>query len=329
MRTIPGATSSDCATSGRWPPARLTTIVATALLPYFDLANIVMLFLLTVVLVAVQFGRGPAVLAAFVSVAAFDFFCVPPRLSFAVTDAQYLLTFAVMLAVALIIGQLTAGPALPGARSRRIARSARARSTSSRATCRACLQTEQVVETTANVIAGTFRAKVAVLRARTTRRASRDSHDDGGRAPRGSSAPRSGPTTSRSRPGSAPTPSPGSEFLYLPLRGADAHARRAGDPAGESPAAARSRAAPPARHVRRPCRHRAGARPLRRSGPAGAGRDGVGAVAQFAALGALARPANAARRADRPRRVARAHAARAVRHAARDGRRRSSTRRAG
>ena len=86
-----------------------TTLVATALLPYFDLANIVMLFLLTVVLVALKFGRGPAVLAAFVSVAAFDFFCVPPRLSFAVSDAQYLLTFAVMLAVALIIGQMTAG----------------------------------------------------------------------------------------------------------------------------------------------------------------------------------------------------------------------------
>jgi two-component system sensor histidine kinase KdpD len=54
-----------------------TTIVATILLPYFDLANIVMLFLLTVVLVALKLGRGPAVLAAFVSVAAFDFFCVP------------------------------------------------------------------------------------------------------------------------------------------------------------------------------------------------------------------------------------------------------------
>src|SRR5437899_2383945 len=63
-----------------------TTLVATPLLPYFDLANIVMLFLLTVVLVAVKFGRGPAVAAAFVSVGAFDFFCVPPRFSFAVSD---------------------------------------------------------------------------------------------------------------------------------------------------------------------------------------------------------------------------------------------------
>ncbi len=86
-----------------------TTLIATPLLPYFDLANIVMLFLLNVVLVAVKFGRGPAILAAFLSVASFDFFFVQPRFSFAVADMQYLLTFAVMLAVALIIGQMTAG----------------------------------------------------------------------------------------------------------------------------------------------------------------------------------------------------------------------------
>ncbi|KQV81175.1 DUF4118 domain-containing protein [Rhizobacter sp. Root1221] len=74
-----------------------------------ELTNIVMLFLLAVVFVAVRFGRGPAVLAAFLSVGAFDFFYVPPRFTFSVGDAQYLLTFAVMLVVALVIGQLTAG----------------------------------------------------------------------------------------------------------------------------------------------------------------------------------------------------------------------------
>jgi two-component system sensor histidine kinase KdpD len=68
-----------------------------------------MLFLLTVVLVAVWLGRGPAVFSAFLSVALFDFFFVPPKLSFGVSDAQYVLTFAVMLTVALITGQLTAG----------------------------------------------------------------------------------------------------------------------------------------------------------------------------------------------------------------------------
>ena len=86
-----------------------TTLVATPLAPIFDLANIVMLFLLAVVGVAVRFGRGPAVLAAFLNVAAFDFFFVSPRMSFAVSDVQYLLTFGVMLAVGLITGQLTAG----------------------------------------------------------------------------------------------------------------------------------------------------------------------------------------------------------------------------
>ena len=84
-----------------------TTLIATPLLGIFDLANIVMLFLLCVFLVAQRFGAGPAVAAAFLSVLLFDVFFVPPRFSLAVSDAQYLITFAVMLAVALITGQLT------------------------------------------------------------------------------------------------------------------------------------------------------------------------------------------------------------------------------
>ncbi|HZV53710.1 MAG TPA: two-component system sensor histidine kinase KdpD [Rhodocyclaceae bacterium] len=85
------------------------TVAATPLVNLLDLANIVMLFLLAVFFTAVRLGRGPALLSAFLSVAAFDFFFVPPRLSFAVSDVQYLVTFAVMLIVALITGQLTAG----------------------------------------------------------------------------------------------------------------------------------------------------------------------------------------------------------------------------
>jgi two-component system sensor histidine kinase KdpD len=72
-------------------------------------ANFVMVFLLAVVGVALRFGRGPAVLASLLTVGMFDFFYVPPRWSFSVSDAQYLLTFGVMLVVALVIGQLTAG----------------------------------------------------------------------------------------------------------------------------------------------------------------------------------------------------------------------------
>lgn len=87
----------------------LTALLATPLQGVFELSNIVMLFLLMVVGVGLRLGRGPAVAAAFVGVALFDFFFVPPRLSFAVSDVQYLVTFAVMLLVALVIGQLTAG----------------------------------------------------------------------------------------------------------------------------------------------------------------------------------------------------------------------------
>ena len=87
----------------------LATLAALPLVPYLDLANIVMLFLLAVVLVAVRFGRGPAILAAFLGVGSFDFFFVPPRFTFAVSDVQYAVVFGVMLAVALIIGHLTSG----------------------------------------------------------------------------------------------------------------------------------------------------------------------------------------------------------------------------
>jgi two-component system sensor histidine kinase KdpD len=58
------------------------TLLATPLRRYLDLANIVMIFLLGVVLVARAAGRGPAALAAVVSVGAFDFFFVPPRFTF-------------------------------------------------------------------------------------------------------------------------------------------------------------------------------------------------------------------------------------------------------
>lgn len=85
----------------------LTTALTIPLHDWLELVNTVMLFLLTVVLIATRLGRGPAVMASFMSVGLFDFFYVPPRWSFAVSDTQYVLTFAVMLTVALIISQLT------------------------------------------------------------------------------------------------------------------------------------------------------------------------------------------------------------------------------
>lgn len=139
-----------------------TSLVATMLFPYFDLANIVMLFLLNVVLVSARLGRGPAIFSAFLSVAAFDFFFVPPRFSFAVSDVQYLLTFAIMLAVALITAQLTAGlryqAKVAGHREGR----ARALYEMARELSGA-MTFEQVVDISDARIEDTFRAKVALI----------------------------------------------------------------------------------------------------------------------------------------------------------------------
>ncbi len=86
-----------------------TALLSTPLVKVLELSNIVMIFLLVVVGVGFRFGRGPGVVAAFLGVGLFDFFFVPPRFSFAVSDVQYLVTFVVMLLVALVVGQLTAG----------------------------------------------------------------------------------------------------------------------------------------------------------------------------------------------------------------------------
>ncbi|HJT20318.1 MAG TPA: sensor histidine kinase KdpD [Nitrospira sp.] len=83
------------------------TAVAWVMFPYFAPANLIMVYLIGVILVAIRLGRGPSVLSSILSVAMFDFFYVPPYFSFAVSDIQYLLTFGVMLIVALVISNLT------------------------------------------------------------------------------------------------------------------------------------------------------------------------------------------------------------------------------
>ncbi len=99
------------------------TAVAFSLYPRLDLSNLVMVYLLGVTIAGLRFGRGPSVITAILNVAAFDFFFVPPRFTMAISDAQYLLTFAVMLTVALVIANLTASvrqqTRVAGARERR------------------------------------------------------------------------------------------------------------------------------------------------------------------------------------------------------------------
>ncbi|TEV56587.1 DUF4118 domain-containing protein, partial [Burkholderia cepacia] len=140
----------------------LATLAASALLRVFDLSNVVMLFLMTVVLIALRLGRLAGAWAAFVCVGCFDFFFVEPRLSFAVSDTQYVFTFALMLAVALAIGQLAA-------RLRAEARAARANEKRSAALARvahdlsAAIETEQIASICTGTIAPLLGVRIALV----------------------------------------------------------------------------------------------------------------------------------------------------------------------
>ena len=86
----------------------LCTLVCWVMFERFDRSNLVMVYLLGVAFVASRHGRAPSALAAILGVAAFDFFFVPPYLTFAISDTQYAITFAVMLVVSLVISTLAA-----------------------------------------------------------------------------------------------------------------------------------------------------------------------------------------------------------------------------
>src|SRR5437762_1725118 len=86
--------------------AAACTAVGVSITPRFVLVNIAMLYLLAVVVIAWKSSRGAAIFTSVLCVAAFDFFFVPPFGAFSVDDSQYLVTFAIMLAVALVIGNL-------------------------------------------------------------------------------------------------------------------------------------------------------------------------------------------------------------------------------
>ncbi len=70
--------------------------------------NLVMLYLASTVIAAIFLGRGPSLLTAIAGVLAFDFFLIPPYLTFAVSDTQYFITFIALFVISLLISSLTA-----------------------------------------------------------------------------------------------------------------------------------------------------------------------------------------------------------------------------
>jgi two-component system, OmpR family, sensor histidine kinase KdpD len=82
--------------------------ISAMIQPYISPTNLVMIYLLAVVITATYLGRGPSLLVSFLSVLLFDFFFVPPFLTFAVADTEYILTFIGLFGVGLVISELTA-----------------------------------------------------------------------------------------------------------------------------------------------------------------------------------------------------------------------------
>ena len=83
------------------------TLLGLAMRSRFDTVNIAMVYLVPVVVISLRYSRGAGILTALLSVAAFDVVFVPPHGAFTVEDAQYILTFAIMVTVALVISGLT------------------------------------------------------------------------------------------------------------------------------------------------------------------------------------------------------------------------------
>ena len=85
-----------------------TSLIGALAQRYVSAINLVMLYLLDVVVVAAYLGRGPAILTSVIGVLAFDYFFVPPALTFAVADAEYVLTFLALFVVGLVVSSLVA-----------------------------------------------------------------------------------------------------------------------------------------------------------------------------------------------------------------------------
>ncbi|HTR21508.1 MAG TPA: sensor histidine kinase KdpD [Gemmatimonadales bacterium] len=85
----------------------IATLVGFAIYRMLSVTDVAMVLLLAVALVASRYSRGPTLVASLLCILSFDFFFVPPRFTFAVSDVGYLLTFAVMLGIALLISGMT------------------------------------------------------------------------------------------------------------------------------------------------------------------------------------------------------------------------------
>jgi len=85
----------------------VATGLAVFMARHFELADVVMVYILAILVVASRLGRWPSLYAAILSVITLDFFIVPPTYSLVVHDTRHFATFLVMLVMGVVIGNLT------------------------------------------------------------------------------------------------------------------------------------------------------------------------------------------------------------------------------
>jgi two-component system, OmpR family, sensor histidine kinase KdpD len=81
-----------------------STVVLLPVRPFVDPINMVMAYLIGIVSIALRHGRGPSLLATFLSALCLNFFFIMPYYSFKLFDEQPLLTFIVLVFTGIIIG---------------------------------------------------------------------------------------------------------------------------------------------------------------------------------------------------------------------------------
>jgi two-component system, OmpR family, sensor histidine kinase KdpD len=140
----------------------LVTLLGLPLRPYINPTNLVMFYLVVVMISAIWLGRRPAIFASLLSVIVFDIIFVPPYHTFAVADAEYLLTFAGLLAVGLVISTLAA-------RAQEQARAARQREAQTAALYELSRRLSsvstlaEIAQTTVNHVQDTFDSPAAIF----------------------------------------------------------------------------------------------------------------------------------------------------------------------
>jgi two-component system sensor histidine kinase KdpD len=85
----------------------LSSLLGLLMREHFSPATIIMIYLLSVVISALYLGLGPSILVSILGVIAFDFFLIPPYLTFAVADTEYVFTFIVLLVIGIVVSYLT------------------------------------------------------------------------------------------------------------------------------------------------------------------------------------------------------------------------------